>query len=173
MTDDSHYSIEVRDPWAQSSGELGGEYAAFTEFCKLGPERRSVRKLAAHLGISADRVRSMSKKNDWIARADAFDRANNALTPAELSLEDTLAFQYAVGKAMLDLGISAMQLKNPASIKMNDVIRLLKEGSEIQRKAAGINDTVTLTVESNAVQKINSLLDELGVYEVEAVEDDE
>lgn len=162
----------ARDPWMQVEGESNADYAAFEQYCRLG-HGRSLRQLAARLGISYDRVKTMSKKTDWESRSDLYDKACQSLTPTELSLEDTLAFQYAVGSAMLKLGIAALELKNPNLIKTSDVIRLLKEGSEIQGKAAGISNTVTLKVESDSVAKINSLLDELGMIEGEAVEEDD
>lgn len=163
----------INDPWKRGDGESAADYSMFTEYCKLGSSRRSHRLLAAHLGIGIDRIRSAAKKNAWLERADQWDRASNDLTPIALSLEDTLAFQAMIGKAMLDMGIAALQLKNPGSMKTADVVRLLKEGSDMQRRAMGLNDTVNVNIETNAVQKINSLLGEIGMIEAEAVEDDD
>lgn len=163
----------INDPWKRRDDESAADYATFTEYCKLGSSRRSYRLLAAHLGISISRIQAAARRNSWSERADQWDRASNALTPIALSLEDTLAFQAMIGKAMLDMGIAALQLKNPGSMKTSDVVRLLKEGSDMQRRAMGLNDTVNVNIETNAVQKINSLLGEIGMIEAEAVEDDD
>jgi hypothetical protein len=167
--------VPQRDPWSQQDGETTADYALFSEYCKLGV-RRTRRMLGAHLGISPARLSTIARANDWDARAEAYDKACHMLVPTSdgISLEDTLAYQYAVGKMMLDMGISALQLKNPASMRTADIIKLLRDGSEIQRKAAGVNDTVNITIQSNAVGKINSLLDELGVeLEGEVIDEDD
>jgi len=162
-----------KDPWSQLRNEDTADYAAFAEFCKLGT-RRSNRVLASHLGVSIQKVNAIARKNDWVARADAYDRACNELHPSadDMSLEDTLAFQYAVGKAMLDMGVTALQLKNPASMRTADIVKLLQQGSEIQRKAAGITDTVSVKVESDAVSTINKLLEDIIDLEVEEEDED-
>lgn len=161
----------IPDPWAQRKDESSADYTAFAEYCKLG-RRRNYRLLASHLGMGVERIRAIAKRFEWNERADLYDRACNELVAEAPDLEDTLAFQYAVGKAMLDLGVEALKFKNPASMRSADIIKLLKEGADMQRRAAGLNDTVTINVQSEAVSKINTLLDELGVIEGEAVEDE-
>lgn len=162
-----------RDPWSQQSDETAADYAAFTEFCRLG-SRRTFRLLAANLGMPVDRARRMFKAYSWNERAEAYDAACNELVPTgDISIEETMAFQYMVGKMMLDVGIRALELKNPATMRTGDIVKLLHQGAEIQRRAAGVTDTVNIKVESDAVRNINRLLDDIGMFEAEVVEEED
>lgn len=161
------------DPWERLEEETAQEYTAFTEYCKIGPSR-SLRKLSTHMGISHDTVKIYSRKNQWVKRAKAMDLAASQLVPTDIDMSptETMAFQFAVGKAMLDLGIRALALKKPGQIKTTDIIKLIDKGSELQRKAQGIDTPgVQVNINSKGFEAVKDLLDELEGFAVE--EDDE
>lgn len=87
-----------------------------------------------------------------------------------MSPTETMAFQFAVGKAMLDLGIRAINLKSPNKIKVSDAIKLIDKGSELQRKAQGLDTPgVQINLNSKGFEAVQELLD---FIEAEAIEDD-
>lgn len=162
----------VPDPWDRLEDETQQAYFAFVEYCKLGPSR-TLRRLSTHLGISYDSVKMYSRSHKWVDRTKAYDGACNELVPSEDSLSptETLAFQYAVGKAMLELGIKAINLKKPSSIKVSDAIKLIDRGADMQRKAQGLDTPgVNININSNSVDAVNELI---SMIEGEIIEEDE
>lgn len=163
---------EIPDPWERLSDETKDAYFAFTEYCKMGPSR-SLRKIAAHLGISYDSVKAYSRQNKWVERSKEYDVACEPLVPSDqvLSPTETLAYQYAVGAAMLDLGIKAINMKKPGTIKTSDAIKLIDRGSDLQRKAIGMDQAgVNININHSSVDAVNELIE---MIEGEIVEDDE
>lgn len=151
-----------RDPWDRLETETATEYAAFSEFCKLGP-KRTLRTLSSHMGISYDTVKLYSRKNKWIDRSKSIDLAANELIPTDITMSptETLAFQYAVGSAMLELGIKAINLKKPGTIKVSDAIKLIDKGAEMQRKGQGLDQPgVNIHINSKGFEAVKQMLDE-------------
>lgn len=164
-------TIEKPDPWERLETETAAEYTAFAEFCKLGPSR-SLRKLSSHLGVSYDTVKIYSRKNKWVDRSKAIDIAANELVPTDVSMSptETMAYQFMVGKAMLELGIKAINLKKPGTIKVADAIKLIDKGSELQRKAQGLDTPgVQINLNSKGFEAVQELIE---FIEGEAIEDD-
>lgn len=160
------------DPWERLETETSAEFFAFSEFCKLGPSR-SLRKVSSHLGVSYDTIKLYNKKHAWMERSKAIDLAASSLVPTdiEMSPTETMAFQFAVGKAMLELGIKSINLKKPGTIKVSDAIKLIDKGSELQRKAQGLDGSgVTLNLNSKGFEAVHDLL---SMIEGEIVDADE
>lgn len=163
---------QTNDPLDKRVDESKEAYFAFVEYCKLGPSR-TLRRISSHLGISYDTIKLFSRTNAWVERSKAYDLACNQLVPTEkaLSPTETLAFQYAVGQIMLDLGIKAINLKKPGTIKVSDAIKLIDRGADLQRKAQGLdNPNLNININTGSVDAVNELID---MIEAEAIEDDE
>jgi len=142
--------VPASDPWERLEVETAAEWTAFSEYCKLGPSR-SIPKLASHLGVSRDTVKIYSRKNKWVERSKQLDIAANAFVPTDIDMSptQTLAFQWTAGQIMLDLGVKAINLIKPGSIKVSDAIKLIDKGAELQRKAQGL-DTPGMQISLNS-----------------------
>lgn len=161
--------VPTSDPWERLETETSTEYVAFSEFCKIGPSR-SLRKLSSHLGISYDLVKTYNKKNKWLERAKSMDLAANSLVPTDIDMSptETMAFQFAVGKAMLELGIKSINLKKPGTIKVADAIKLIDKGSELQRKAQGLDGPgVLININSKGFEAVEGLLNDIEGWAIQ------
>lgn len=97
-------------------------------------------------------VRAAAREHDWDARAAAYDATvieiQKAVSPSE---DEALAIQYGAGMMMLKLGLKAIEIKNPSLIKVKDAQALLREGSEMVRRGAGVAD---LKVQHEVVDRV-------------------
>lgn len=166
------------EPWSQLPGESRGEYELFKEYVRLGV-RRSLPLLQKNVGTNTVKLRNLSANNNWDTRVMAFDQAQQqlAIDYKHVSPEDTLAYTHAVGICLLDIGIQAIQAKNPSLIKMGDAVKMLQIGADMARKGAGFTDTVRVQLEGESVQNINKLIEEITasgevVEEAEVVSED-
>lgn len=154
---------QIPDPWEKLETETSDAFFAFSEYCKLGPSR-TLRKVSSHLGISHDSIKAYSRQNKWVERSKAYDIACNELVPTDqaLSPTETLAHHYAVGRIMLDLGIKAINMKKPGTIKPSDAIKLISEGSKMQRDAMGMNQAgVNININAGSVDAVNDLINDI------------
>lgn len=143
--------LEIAEPWRQRAEEPDHEYAWFKRYAELGKHRRSIPKTSAELGVPQRMIEEASKKRDWSARTAAYDRAIEQVAgAASPNDEAALARQYAIGMAMMDLGIEVIKLKNPALIRTKEGLQLLEHGAEMARRGAGVAD---LTVEQRSAQE--------------------
>jgi hypothetical protein len=137
------------------------EYAWFSRYAELGPEVREHLKVARLCGVPVKLIRQAAQQHDWASRAAAYDRVVVEVS-SHIDVDETeaLAMQYAVGIAMMRLGVKAVQLKNPALIRMKDIRELMQQGAEMARRGAGIAD---LKIEASTQHRIESqFLDLLG-----------
>lgn len=143
--------LEPVEPWRQRFDESDHEYAWFKRFAELGKHRRSIAKTSAELGVPTRMIRVAARERDWAGRVEAFDNAvvlvSGMVVPND---SEALARQYAIGMAMMDLGIEAVRLKNPALIKTKEAMAMLQEGAEMARRGAGVAD---LTIEQRNTQE--------------------
>jgi hypothetical protein len=152
--------LEPRPPWEQRSSERDMEYAWFSRYAELG-ESRELLKVAKLCGIPVKLIREAAARHDWTTRAAAYDKIVVEVSQAiDVDESEALAMQYAVGIAMMRLGVKAVQLKNPALIRMKDIRELMQQGAEMARRGAGIAD---LKIEASTQHRIESqFLDLLG-----------
>lgn len=153
--------LEPKPPWEQRQHERDMEYAWFVRYAELGPAARDELKVARLCGVPVGVVRDAAKKHAWADRAAAYDATVVEVTKAiDVDESEALAMQYAVGIAMMRLGVKAVQLKNPALIRMKDIRELMQQGAEMARRGAGIAD---LKIEASTQHRIESqFLDLLG-----------
>lgn len=150
--------LEPQAAWQQRAGESNMHYAWFIQHAETLGERSEL-QTARRLGITVSVVRSVAKLNQWDLRIDEFDRARAEVTTHLATDEnEALQMQYAVGIAMMRLGVQAVQLKNPALLKMDTIIKLMQQGSEMARRGAGVAD---LKIEKSVQQRIQSDFEDL------------
>lgn len=151
MDDSLETVLDLQSPWEQRTRETKFEYAWFVRYAELGPER-TLERAARQCGVPIKGVREAARANDWEARAKAFDAAVIEIQKAVIPDEsEALAIQYQAGTEMLKLGLRAIQVKNPALIRVKDIAMLLKEGAEMVRRGAGVAD---LKIKHDVVQRV-------------------
>jgi hypothetical protein len=137
--------------WVQRTDEPENHYAWFRNYAETLGER-SVERTAAHIGVSPRLLAEAAEKFQWDARCVQFDQARaqvaENIAPSE---DEALHMQYAVGIAMIRLGVQAVQLKNPALLKMDTIVKLVTQGSEMARRGAGVAD---LNIEHSVQKRI-------------------
>lgn len=162
---------EIPDPWEPLPGETTQSYFAFTEYCKMGPSR-TLRKVATHLGMSQDAVKSLSKTYSWVERSKAYDSVSLALVPVEATPGETLAHQYSTGKLLLDFGLKALELKKPGQVKASDIVKIVESGIKMMKDSQGLNTPgVNININSAPVEAVNELIGE--ILEAEIVSEDD
>lgn len=151
MGTDVVQSLEPKPPWQQQALEPDFEYAWFVKYAELG-EQRTLEKVSAFQGVPLDLVQRARDRHEWDARVAAYDATLvDVMQHVQVSEDEALAMQYAVGMAMMRLGVSAVALKNPALIKMKDVQLLMAQGAEMARRGAGVAD---LNVQHDVVTRV-------------------
>lgn len=152
--------IQPREPWAQRTGEAPHQHAWLLRYCELG-ESRTIDKVARLCGVPIKLVRAAALEHAWITRAASFDAACMEVARAAATDEKmALSMQYEVGIAMMRLGVKAVQLKNPALIRMKDIRELMQQGAEMARRGAGVAD---LNIEVDVQKRVEAdFLDLLG-----------
>lgn len=146
--------------WQQRPGETPAKYAWFQRYLEMG-SGRTIQRVAKRCGARLDLVNKAASAHEWAIRAAEYDAATRGivLDYANSDSEQALAMQRAVGKAMLDMGFTALHFKNPAMIRMSGVEKLLKEGVEQIRRGSGVAD---LKIEQ--AQAIDNIEKELGMW---------
>lgn len=152
--------LEPKAPWEQREHERDMEYAWFVRYAELG-DVRDEGKVARFCGVPVSLVRRAATQHQWAERAAAYDATVIEVSKAiDVDETEALAMQYAVGIAMMRLGVKAVQLKNPALIRMKDIRELMQQGAEMARRGAGVAD---LKIEKSVQSRVESqFLDLLG-----------
>lgn len=154
------------------------EYEAFVEWCKIPPASRNLANLQRRTGFPPNITRKLVIEFHWEVRANAFDHDSRSLRPDPTVLDDeaALAGQLAAASTLLELGLSALQLKNPALIPVDKALKLAERGIEIERRARGQADlNVQFTVDdmTRVNRMIGEILDEDEIEDAEIVTSDD
>ncbi|HEX5705603.1 MAG TPA: hypothetical protein VFX97_20545 [Pyrinomonadaceae bacterium] len=82
------------DPWDRQPGETSKAYEAFSIYRDMGAQR-TVRRVAQHLNKSQQLINGWSGKNNWVARAAAFDSIpGRAMAEAYADMAADIAAQH-------------------------------------------------------------------------------
>lgn len=144
-------------------------YEAFVEWCRIPPSSRNLGNYCRRTGYPVKLVKKLYLEWSWEDRARAFDNDSVALRPDPSSMDDeaALAGQMAAATTLLDLGLRAIELKNPSLISADKAIKLVEKGVEIQRRALGQADlNVQFTVDD--FSRVQRLIDEIDGEVVDA-----
>ena len=92
-----------------------------------------------------------------------FDVDSNNLKPDPSTMDEEIALagQKAAAITLLDLGLSALSVKNPSLISVDAAIKLVDKGSEIQRRAYG-NKSLDAEFTVEDLTRVNDMLEELA-----------
>lgn len=147
------------------------EYELFTEWARIPPSSRSVPNMARRTAVPLKKLKQLLERHEWETRAVAFDNAALALRPDPRTMDEEAAItaQVAASQILLDLGLRAIELKNPALISVDKASNLIKSAIELQRKALGQAD-LTVHVTGEDMSRVNELIGE--VFDAEEVDDD-
>jgi len=141
--------LEPTPQWSQKFGESDHAYAWFVRYAELH-DQRSLEKVGRYCGVPIAMVRKAAEQHAWDSRVCSFDETVSSVS-SSVVIDDSeaLAMQFAVGKAMVRLGVEGVKLKNPALLKVRDLLTLMQQGSEMMRRGAGVAD---LTIEQRTAQ---------------------
>lgn len=141
--------LEPTPQWSQKAGEPDHSYAWFVRYAELHDER-GIEKVSRYCGVPVAMIRKAAGEHAWDSRVASFDATVKSVSSSVI-VDDTeaLAMQFAVGKAMVRLGVEGVKLKNPALLKVKDLLTLMQQGSEMMRRGAGVAD---LTIEQRTAQ---------------------
>lgn len=173
MTDEIIHTPEF-PAYHRRPDESASHYEMFVEYAKIPPSSRNLGNYCRRTGFPPKTVRKVAEQWQWESRCVSFDNDSIALRPDPSSMTDeaAIAGQMAAAQTLLDLGLSAIQLKNPSLISADKAMKLVEKGVEIQRRAMGQADlNVQFTVED--MSRVHKLLDELDVYDVIEIDDGE
>lgn len=128
--------------WQQRPIETDTEYGWFTTYLELG-DARSVAKVARRLGASAAKVQVAADTYGWDARVAAWERDSREVAKTHVRDEEVVhSIEYQVGMAMIRMGMSGLEGKNPHLLAVPNLVQLMREGAELARKGSGAADMV-------------------------------
>lgn len=151
------------------------DYELFTEYARIPTSSRNLANFSRRTSIPDKLARKLRDKWHWELRATAFDHDSLQLhpDPRQMDEEATIAGHMAAAEVLLSLGLTALQLKNPALIPVDKALKLAEKGIEVQRRAQGMADlNVQFTVED--MTRVNRMIgDVLGedIEDVDVVDD--
>ncbi len=143
-------------------------YEAFSEWVNIPMSSRGIGNFLRRTSYPAKQIRKLMVEWHWEVRATAFDHDSLQLRPDPSSMDEeaALAGQMAAATALMELGLSALELKDPSRIPVDKAIRLAEKGVEIQRRALGMAD-LNIQFDAADMRRVQLLLDELGVEAVD------
>lgn len=126
-------------PWERQPGESGPAYAAFELYRDLGPNERSLVKVARQLGKSVTLMERWSTRWSWKERVAAWDaEITRQKIAAQVKAAREMAERHAkVGLSLQKRGLELLHNLEPGSASWQDAVRLISEGVKIERVARG------------------------------------
>jgi len=87
-------------------------------------------------------VKNRAAREDWTdLRVQFRDSAMTRIREIDLDLKAEVRGRHAkVGKALITMGVRAVAHQNPEKLEAVDAVRLLKIGTDIERKALGMEE---------------------------------
>lgn len=149
----------MAEKWERQEGESAKQYAYFKTFLDLGA-LRTIPKVQEKTNKSLTYLNTLSSRNNWIARADAYDRYIDEITRKENieaikknnkeNIQLAQAIKFVVGKKA-KLLIDKIKAAGDDMESLNKVIneiswnvlpQLANMAVEIERKAYGMNEEI-------------------------------
>jgi len=149
----------MAEKWERQEGESAKQYAYFKTFLDLGA-LRTIPKVQEKTNKSLTYLNTLSSRNNWIARADAYDRYIDEITRKENieaikktnkeNIQLAQAIKFVVGKKA-KLLIDKIKAAGDDTKSLNEVIneipwnvlpQLANTAVEIERKAYGMNEEI-------------------------------
>ena len=149
----------MAEKWERQEGESAKQYEYFKMFLDLGA-LRTIPKVQEKTNKSLTYLNTLSSRNNWIARADAYDRYIDEITRKENieaikknnkeNIQLAQAIKFVVGKKA-KLLIDKIKAAGDDMESLNKVIneiswnvlpQLANMAVEIERKAYGMNEEI-------------------------------
>lgn len=128
--------------WHQQAAESDQHYQWFTWYLELGPERTPA-KVARRHGLKVQQVDLVAVGNLWQQRCATWERDSAQVANEIVRSEDDLhTVEYKVGMALVRLGVTGLEAKNPALLDVKGLREAIREGLELMRKGVGAADMV-------------------------------
>jgi hypothetical protein len=158
-------------------GEPLDAYEAFTEWCKIPMSSRNLGNFLRRTAYPQKLTRKLMKDWSWDERAIAFDHDSLLLRPDPSAVDEeaAIAAQLAAASTLMELGLRAVELKNPALLSADKALKILEKGVEIQRRALGQAD-LNIQFTTDDLGRVNKLLGQFGdeflISDAEVIPDD-
>ena len=149
----------MAEKWERQEGETALQYSYFLAYLDMGV-LRSIQRVREKCGKSATYLEKLSSRNNWIARADAYDRYIDEITRKENieaikkankeNIQLAQAIKFVAGKKA-KLLIDKIKAAGENTESLNEVIneiswnvlpQLANMAVEIERKAYGMNEEI-------------------------------
>lgn len=158
----------MTEKWERQEGESPLQYAYFLDYLDMGA-LRSIQKVRKKRGKSATYLEKLSSRNNWLARADAYDRYIDEIIRKENieaikkankeNIQLAQVIKFVAGKKA-KLLIDKIKAAGDDIESLDAVInelswnvlpQLVNMAVEIERKAYGMNDEILkISLENNA-----------------------
>lgn len=135
-----------REPWEKQPGESRPAFANFVLYRDLGP-RRSLSKAAADSPRTASNFADQSRRNGWVARAEAYDdymdrryreeRENELLAAERQEAQLGRTMTALAARRIIGDPQHGVEQINPGTLTATEAAHLAEAGIRIRRLAMG------------------------------------
>lgn len=149
------------EQWERQPTETAVAYSNFSVYRDLGPAR-SLRKAASELGKSRKTLDEQSAVHRWVARAEAWDRAQEIERRAlqRQAAIESAERHSAVANAMLGKVISRLGQLDVATLSPRDLAHWVEVAVKVQRLALGEPERYEVTGKDGGPIEVAHLSDE-------------
>lgn len=155
----------MAEQWERQRGESALQYAYFKTYLDMGVTR-TIAKVQQKTNKSLTYLNTLSSRNNWVSRADAYDRYIDEISRKENieaikkankeNIQLAQAIKYAVGKKaqalikkIKEAGSTEELDEILSEINWNVLPTLVNTAVEIERKSYGVNNEIlNVSVES-------------------------
>lgn len=155
----------MAEQWERQRGESALQYAYFKTYLDMGVTR-TIAKVQQKTNKSLTYLNTLSSRNNWVSRADSFDRYIDEISRKENieaikkankeNIQLAQAIKYAVGKKAQALIKKIKETRSTeeldeilSEINWNVLPTLVNTAVEIERKSYGVNNEIlNVSVES-------------------------
>lgn len=156
----------MAEQWERQRGESALQYAYFKTYLDMGVTR-TIAKVQQKTNKSLTYLNTLSSRNNWVSRADAYDRYIDEISRKENieaikkankeNIQLAQAIKYAVGKKaqalikkIKEAGSTEELDEILSEINWNVLPTLVNTAVEIERKSYGVNNEIlNVSVEGN------------------------
>lgn len=131
------------EAWERQPNESAPAYEAFSLYRDMGLER-SLRAVAEKLGKSRALIERWSAKHNWQERCRQYDNAlqRDAYKKAVKNVSEMQTRHIKTAVLMQKKAVEALDQLNVALLSPQDIARLIKEGSKLERDTRGADPAI-------------------------------
>lgn len=135
-------TLTEAQPWLQREGESTKAYSAFRVYLEQGPDHRSLRSVAAHLGKSYTLIGRWSSRDEWAERTSAWDAHMLAVAQAAIETEISEMSKRHVSMAVAIQNQIAKRLQefDAGELTPAQMVQWFEVATRIERAARGLPD---------------------------------